>query len=101
MPTVEQLRALIAQMPKDPFPRYGLAMELRNQQKLDESLATFAELERDHPGYVPMYLMYAQTLAGAGRAADARAVLERGIAEAAKAGNAHAKGEMEQLLATL
>lgn len=101
MPSIEQLRTLITQMPKEPFPRYGLAMELRKQGNIAEALTAFAELLKEHPGYVPQYLMYAQTLIGAGRGDDAKTVLTQGIAAASKAGDGHAKGELEQLLATL
>jgi predicted Zn-dependent protease len=101
MPSVEQLRAFIVQNPREPFPRYGLALELRNQQKVDEALAVFAELLRDHPDYVPQYLLHAQTLITAGRRADAKAILEQGREAATRKGDAHARGEIEGVLADL
>jgi len=43
-------------------------------------------------------LMFAQMLAKESRPDDAREILQRGIAEAAKARNQHAQSEMEALL---
>jgi len=101
MPTVEQLQAFVKANPTQPFPRYGLALELRNQQRVDEALAVFAALQQDHPAYVPQYLHHASTLLAAGRKADARAVAEAGISAAGKAGDGHARGELEGLLQSL
>jgi len=98
MPTVEQLEAMVKQFPGQPFPRYGLALELRKLGRTGDALAAFAALLADHPSYVPQYQMYARTLMDAGRAGEAKTVLEAGIAVAGKAGDGHAKGEMEGLL---
>jgi predicted Zn-dependent protease len=98
---LETLRKFVAQSPNDPFPRYGLAMELKNAGRPDEAEATFAELEARFPDYVPQYLMRANLLVAMGRGADARATLARGIVVAARAGNGHAKGEMEAALDAL
>ena len=101
MPSVEQLQKFIALNPKEPFPRYGLALELKNQQRNAEALEVFAALKADHPAYVPKYLHHANMLQAVGRTADARAVVEAGIAAATKAGDGHARGELEGLLASL
>jgi predicted Zn-dependent protease len=101
MPTVEQLQAFIKQNPSQPFPRYGLALELKNQGRAAESLEVFAALVKDHPTYVPQYLHHAGLLVTAGKKAEARAIAEAGVAAAGKAGDGHAKGELEGLLASL
>ena len=85
----------------DPFAWYGLAMEYRSLELLDESVATFTALRAKNPDYVPMYLMAGQTLEKAGRVPEAREWLTAGI-EAAKAkGDAHAAGELEGALGAL
>lgn len=88
------LRTVVAQKPSDPFPRYGLAMELRKLGRLDEANAAFAELMQLHPGYVPAYLMAGNTLVAAGDPTAARAAFERGIAAASAAGDDHARAEL-------
>lgn len=85
----------------DPFPWYGLALEYRNLDRTDESLQTFTTLRKNHPGYVPMYLMCGQMLEKASRTDEAREWLEAGIAAATKAGDSHARGELEGALSTL
>jgi predicted Zn-dependent protease len=85
----------------DPFPWYGLALEYRNLGRVDEALQTFTALRASTPTYVPMYLMCGQMLEKAGRVEDAREWLTAGIAAAAKAGDGHAKGELEGALALL
>jgi cytochrome c-type biogenesis protein CcmH/NrfG len=101
MPSLEVLRKFVEKSPNDAFARYGLAMELKKQGQSDEAEATFAELERRNPDYVPQYLMRANNLRDAGRAADARAVIERGIAAAGKKGDGHALGELQSALMAL
>lgn len=101
MSRLETLRRIAAQRPADPFPRYGLAMELRNSGAHDEALATFAELERTAPDYVPQYLMHGQLLVELGRKDDARQVFERGALKAAQKGDGHASSELASALADL
>jgi len=85
----------------DPFPWYGLALEYRNLDRTEDALRVFTTLRERTPSYVPMYLMCGQMLEKAGRTADAREWLEAGIAAATKAGDGHARGELEAALGTL
>lgn len=101
MSRVDAIRKIVEQSPNDPFPRYGLAMELKNVGQNDEAHAAFEELERRHPEYVAQFLMHANLLSAMKRPSDARACLERGIAAAQKAHNSHALGEMQQALEQL
>jgi tetratricopeptide (TPR) repeat protein len=91
-------RSFIAKKPDDPFPRYGLAMELRTRGDLDASAAAFDELIGLFPEYVPSYLMSGGVLAELGRRDDAIARYRTGIEVALKKGDHHAKGELESAL---
>ena len=95
------LRKMIAARPDDPFPRYGLAMELRNTGQRDDAHAEFAALEEKFADYVPAYLMHGQLLVEMGRGEDAKGVLTRGIAVAQKKADGKALGEMQTLLDSL
>jgi predicted Zn-dependent protease len=86
---------------EDPFVWYGLAMEYRGLTRTDEALATFEELRRRAPDYVPMYLMCGQMLESMARAGDARAWLTAGLDAARRKGDAHAASELESALAAL
>ena len=92
-------RTFIARTPGDPFPRYGLAMELRSRGDLPGSAAQFDERIAAVPDYVPSYLMAAGVLAELGRKDDSVATLRRGVEVAGARGDAHAKKELEAALA--
>jgi len=85
----------------DPFPWYGLALEYRNLARYDESLQTFTTLRKNHPRYIPMYLMCGQMLEKAGRTDEARDWLLLGIQAATEGGDTHARGELEGALLAL
>jgi tetratricopeptide (TPR) repeat protein len=101
MPSLEVLRKFVDKSPNDPFPRYGLAMELKKLGQREEAEAAFAELEQRNPDYVAQYLMRANNLVDMGRGDDARGVLSRGIAAAQQKRDGHALGELQQALAAL
>jgi predicted Zn-dependent protease len=101
MDRIAALNEILTQNPNDSFARYGLAMEYSRQGDLDRSLAEFSMLLKNSPDYTPGYFMAAQTLARAGRVAEAKTMLTDGIASARRAGNLHAQGEMEAMLAEL
>lgn len=97
------LRQLAKARPDDPFPRYGLAMELhtRGEAEAVEAVEVFESLLADHPGYVPSYLMFGNLLARRGEGSRAVQVLERGIEAARAAGDEHALGELSAARAEL
>jgi hypothetical protein len=95
------LEEFIARKPEAAFSRYGLALECANTGDTTAADTHFRELNNRHPDYIPAYLMYAQMLARESRTADARQVLTRGISEADKKGDEHARSEMESLLSEL
>lgn len=101
MNRVDMLRQFIATNPNDPFPRYGLALELKNTGQLAESATEFASLIATHPSYVPAYLMAGNTLVELGKPTEARDVFKKGIEAATLKGDGHARGELEGALAQL
>ena len=101
MDRVSAFRSFIEKSPSDPFPRYGLAMELKNQGKLADAAQAFAELIASFPEYVPSYLMAGNTLEALGQRDDAKDVYRRGIATARTRGDLHAAKELEAALAEL
>ncbi len=97
----EKLEAMLADAPRDVFLRYALALELEKEGDHAGSLSRLAELQRDDPPYVPAFFMAAQQLVAQDRIAEARAALRDGIDQARQQNNAHAAGEMSELLAQL
>jgi predicted Zn-dependent protease len=101
MSRIEVIKKIIEQTPQDPFPRYGLAMEYKQAGMAEEAHSAFAALEQSHPDYVAQYLMHGNLLTSMQRVAEARGVLERGMAAAQRKRDQHALGELQQALAAL
>jgi tetratricopeptide (TPR) repeat protein len=101
MDRIAMLADILAENPNDAFARYGLAMELSNQGKIEQAMEEFGKLLSTHPDYTAGYFMAAQTLAKADRVDDARKMLGDGILSAKRTGNGHAQSEMEGMLADL
>ncbi len=97
----QKLEEYVAQNPNDAFSRYGLALESLREGDKSAAEAQFRTLIETNADYVPGFQMYAQMLTQEERREEARSILKAGIAAAARAGNAHARSEMEGLLAEL
>ena len=92
------LKEILALDPKNSFARYGIAMELANRGEVEAALKEFEVLLEQNTDYTAAYFMAAQTLAKAGRNAEAIKKLKAGIACAARTGNRHALSEMQAML---
>lgn len=95
------LEKLTASGSNDPMAWYGLAMEYRALERLDDALATFRALREKHPDYVAMYLMCGTMLSERGDKEGAREWMAAGIDAARAKRDAHALGELESALAGL
>ena len=102
-PRMTQIEAMLADDPDDAFLRYGLAMEHASAGDDAECATVLRDLiaRTETDPYVPAFLMCGQALARLDRPEEACVVLRRGIDAARRAGNTHAQGEMEGLLASL
>ena len=97
----EKIEAMLKAEPQDQFLRYGLASEYRGEGRLEESLSLYRGLMADPQPHVPSFLMAAQLLLELDRLNEARTALRDGIEIARQQGEAHAAGEMGELLASL
>jgi len=98
MDKAASLKEILEQDPTNAFARYGLAMEYSGRGETEAALAEFARLLQDHSDYTAGYFMAAQTLAKAGRDAEAKQKLVDGMACAKRTGNQHAAREMQAML---
>lgn len=98
MDKIAGLKEILALDEKNSFARYGLAMELAGRGETLAALEEFDRLLKNDPAYTAGYFMAAQTLATAGRTAEAIERLRAGIASAQRSGNQHAVSEMQQML---
>jgi Flp pilus assembly protein TadD len=99
-PRMEQIEAMLADDPGDVMLRYMLGMEHVAAGDDAGAVRVFRELLAASP-YVPAFHMAGQALNRLGHDAEACEVLRQGIAAAKAAGDLHALGEMEGLLATI
>jgi predicted Zn-dependent protease len=97
----EKIEALLRDEPSDVFLRYSLALEMESGGEADASLEILEALARESPAYVPAFHMAGRQLAALGRIEEARRALREGIDAARSQGNAHAAGEMSELLTSL
>jgi predicted Zn-dependent protease len=101
MDRASTLAKFVEKNPKDPFPRYALALEHKNHGRLDACLAAFEELMLAVPDYVATYLHYGNALVEAKRVDRAREVYQIGLEAAMRKGDMHAFGELQGALAAL
>lgn len=92
---------LVASGKADSFARYALALEYKKLSKLDEAIATFGELRKVDPAYVPMYLMAGQLLRQSGQTESAREWLKAGLEAARLKNDSKASSELSSLLAEI
>lgn len=100
-PRREKIEAMLADDPQDVFLRYSLAMEMASEGELEESLQVLQELRGEQPPHVPSFFRSAQHLVALDRIEEARTMLRDGIEHARTQGDAHAAGEMSELLEQL
>jgi hypothetical protein len=101
MDRVASFKSFIEKSPSDPFPRYGLAMELKGRGDLVEAWDVFHDLLDRFPDYVATYLMAGGTLVALSRKDEAADVYRRGVEVATQRGDLHARRELEAALAEI
>jgi len=97
----QMLEEFAAAHPDDAFARYGLALECSRTGDHDAAIEHFRKLIADHPDYVAGYQQLGQLLARLARNEEAKQILTAGMTAAGRAGNQHARSEMETLLGEL
>jgi tetratricopeptide (TPR) repeat protein len=98
---MQQLKAILAQDPKNTFARYALGMEHSSAGETDSALQAFRTLLEVDADYTNAFFMGAQTLQHAERIEEAIQWLRDGIACAQRMKNHHAESEMQTLLEEL
>lgn len=102
-PRMARIEQMLAETPDDPELRYGLAMEHAGAGDDVECVNVLHDLivRTAAQPYVPAFLQCGQALTRLDRNEEACKVLRAGITAARAAGNIHAEGEMQGLLASL
>jgi hypothetical protein len=98
-----QIEEMLAEDPDDAFLRYGLAMEHASAGDDAACVTVLHDLiaRTAAKPYVPAFLQCGQALVRLDRTAEACEVLKAGAEVARLAGDTHAQGEMQGLLASI
>jgi hypothetical protein len=101
MPSIAQLEQLLAADPRDAFVLYGLAQEhakAGGAQGHGRAVEFYDRCLEVDPSYCYAYFHKARSLAALGRAPEAVATAQAGVAAARKASDGHAESELRALL---
>jgi len=101
MPSIEQLERLLKTDPDDTFLLYGLGQARAKEGEHDKAVQAYDRCLAIDPGHLYAYYHKARSLDALGRTDEACVVVRAGIEAASKAGDAHARFELENLLTML
>jgi tetratricopeptide (TPR) repeat protein len=96
-----QLQKLYETDPADPFVAYGIALEHGKAEAYEQAIPWLDTAIEADPHYHYAYFQKAKMLAALDRPEDAKQVIETGLLKATEAGDEKARGELEELLASL
>ena len=98
MSRLEKLQEFLIQDPSDSFTRYAIGLEYKSMKNFEEAAKTFEDLLGRDPDYLATYYQLGAVYNELARMDEARAIYNRGIAVARKAGDTHAAAELEAAL---
>jgi len=101
MDRIETLKSMLREDPRNNLARYGLAMEYLKAGTLEEAAGEFRALLEINENYVAAYFHGGQTLEKMGRVDEAREWYLRGIEASTRAGDGHARSELQAALEML
>lgn len=90
----QQLQAMLAEAPGDPFLRHAIAMEKKRNGELEGAAAILEDLLREDPKYLACYYQLALVLAALGRTADAAETCRAGALQGLVTGDGKARAEL-------
>ncbi len=94
MDRIEKLKEFLVANPSDSFVQHALALEYIKLGDDEEAKRLFEKILQREPGYIGSYYHLAKLLERNDRTEEAIRVYEEGMAQAKKAGDNHAYGEL-------
>jgi Tfp pilus assembly protein PilF len=98
---MRQLRQMLQRQPDDPFLLYGMAMEYKKAGDAAAALDYLARVTHKDPNYCYAYYQRGLVHESQGETEAALKSYREGIEAADRAGDAHARGELEAALEML
>lgn len=90
----QQLHAMLAEAPGDPFLRHAVAMEKKRNGELEGAAALLEGLLREDPKFIVCYYQLAKVLAALGRTTDAAETCRAGALQCLVTGDGKARTEL-------
>jgi len=98
MNRIEQISAMLADSPDDPFLMYALAKEYESAGDIETALAQYLRLKAVHPDYVGLYYHLGKLYEKKDRPDQAIEIYREGKAAASNANDRHALSEISGAL---
>src|SRR5579864_1347800 len=98
---MEQLRRMLERNPTDAFLLYAMGLEHKKAGETSEAIEFLKKVIQVDPGYCYAYHQLGLVHESLGDLDQARQSYRDGIAAATKAGDAHARGEIEEALSMI
>ena len=98
---MRQLQRMLERQPDDPFLLYGMAMEHKKAGDAARALDYLGRVTQKDPNYCYAYYQRGLVHESQGDTDAARQAYQEGIAASERAGDAHARGEIEAALEML
>ncbi|HYE96359.1 MAG TPA: tetratricopeptide repeat protein [Rubricoccaceae bacterium] len=98
MDRLATLLGFLREDPDDPFTQFALAQEHARRGDVEAALGYYEALVRDHPDYVGTYYHLGKLYRVLDRDADALRTWREGVAAATRAGDAHARAELQDAI---
>lgn len=98
MDRLTQLLDFLSQAPQDAFNLYSVAYEYLQRGNLEKAETYFLRLKELHPDYVGLYYHLGKIHVQKSNFEEAQKVFLAGKAEAKKAGDRHAEGELDRAI---
>jgi tetratricopeptide (TPR) repeat protein len=98
---LEQLQKMLEKQPNDSFLLYGIAMEYKKSDQLDDALKMLSKVSEVDPGHGYAWFQAGQIQESRGDLAAAKSAYQAGIVAAAKSGDSHARSELEGALSMI
>jgi len=97
-PRMQQLLRMLEGAPGDAFLLYGIALEYKKTNDIDNAIEYLDRALRADPGYCYAYFQKGQVLESRGNLEAARRVYREGVDAATRKGDEHARSEIEGAL---
>jgi len=98
MSRLAKLQEFLSQDPNDSFTHYAIGLEYMSMKQFEDAAKTFEGLLERDPDYLATYYQLGAVYNELARMEEARAIYNRGMAVARKAGDTHAASELEAAL---